>query len=450
MTAAASTAPDHRAAGGTFRSFENRNFRLFFGGQLISQVGNWLTLITQTLLVLSLTDSGVALGLLAAAQFGPVLVFGAFAGLVADRSDKRRLLVFVQSFAMLQSFALAALAFGGSPPVWSIYLVASFGGLATAFDNPARRSFVVDMVPPRDITNAVSLNSALMTGARVVGPALGGLLVATVGFGWAFMVDALSYVAVIWGLVKIDGATLRPAPVTPKGRGQVRAGLRYAWRVTELRVPLLMMAIMGTLAFNFQTVLPLFTTRDLGGDDLTFSLLMSVVSVGSLAGALVSARRTKVSVRTVSLSSVGFGLAMLALAVAPNQPVAFTLGVLMGFASLMFMTASTAIVQVQASPQMRGRVLALQSMVFLGSTPIGGPIVGALSEHVGARWGIGVGGAASLAAAGYGLMAMRHQRPVPAGTDVAASVAASACDAATDTDTAARPLPRRSAQPGPP
>ena len=375
----------------TFRSLHVRNFRLFFMGQLVSQVGNWLTLIAQTLLVLKLTDSGIALGLLAAFQFGPVLVFGAFAGLVADRMDKRKLLLVVQALAMVQSFTLAALAFSPHPPVWSIYIVAMFGGLAMAFDNPARRSFVVEMVPEADITNAVSLNSALMTGSRIVGPALGGVMVVTVGFGWAFALDGFSYLAVLAGLYLIDPSQLRPPPVTPRGKGQVRAGFAYAWSVAELRVPLIMMAVIGTLAFNFQTVLPLFAKRDLGGTDLTFSLLMSVVSVGSLAGALRSAARKHVSTQTVSLAALGFGAAMLALSVSPGQPVAFAVGIVMGFTSIAFMTTSTAIVQLRAEPTMRGRVLALQAMVFLGSTPIGGPIMGYVCQHWGARYGLAIG-----------------------------------------------------------
>ena len=403
------------ASNETFKSLSIRNFRLFFVGQSISQIGNWLTLIAQTLLVLELTDSGVALGLLAAAQFGPVLLFGAFAGLVADRSDKRKLLLIVQAFAMVQSFALAALAFQDHPPVWAIYVIAGFGGMATAFDNPARRSYVVEMVPEEQITNAVSLNSALMTGSRIIGPALGGLLVATVGFGWAFLVDGASYIAVIVGLRMIDPTKVRPAPVTPRGRGQVRAGLSYAWSIAELRVPLIMMAIIGTLAFNFQTVLPLFATRDLGGQEITFSLLMSVVSVGSLVGALRSARRTNVSVHTVSLSAAGFGASMLALALAPNQPVAFAVGVVMGFTSISFMTASTAIVQLRADPMMRGRILALQAMVFLGSTPIGGPILGVICERFGARYGLAVGAVATIGAAAYGLLVVRRDRAIAVG-----------------------------------
>lgn len=407
--------------GSTFRSFTHRNFRLFFTGQLISQIGNWLTLVAQTLLVLELTDSGVALGVLAAAQFGPVLLLGAFAGLVADRSDKRTLLIRVQMFAMAQSIILGFLAWHGDVPVWTIYVVAAFGGVATAFDNPARRSFVVEMVPESEITNAVSLNSAVMTGSRIVGPALAGLLVSTVGFAWAFWLDAVSYVAVIAGLRMIDPTKLRLPERTGRGKGQIRAGLRYAWSVTNLRVPLLMMVIVGTFAFNFQTVLPLLVKRDLGGTDLTFSILMSVVSVGSLVGALLAARRTTISLQTVTVSTLAFGLGMAILAVSPNQPAAFAFGAMMGLASITFMTASTAIVQLEAAPQMRGRVLALQSMVFLGSTPIGGPIVGTISEHVGARWGVAVGAVACLVAAGYGAIAGRPLVPVARRLEAAAA-----------------------------
>lgn len=410
------------ATSDTFRSLSIRNFRLFFTGQLVSQIGNWLQLIAQTLLVLELTDSGVALGLLAAAQFGPVLVFGAFAGLVADRSDKRKLLLGIQTFAMVQSFALAALAFQDSPPLWAIYLIASFGGMATAFDNPARRSFVVELVPEEQITNAVSLNSALMTGSRIIGPALGGLLVATAGFGWAFLLNGLTYVAVLAGLRMIDPSEVRPAPVTPRGKGQVRAGLAYAWSITELRVPLLMMTVIGTFAFNFQTVLPLFAVRDLDGQDITFSLLMSVVSVGSLIGALRAARRTSVSVHTVSVASLGFGASMLALAVAPNQPIAFAIGAVMGFTSISFMTASTAIVQLRSDPMMRGRVLALQALVFLGSTPIGGPILGWISQTFGARYGLLLGALATLAAAAYGRFVVHRERELPIPDDVVPEV----------------------------
>jgi MFS family permease len=404
-----------RAAGReTFRSLHVRNFRLFFGGQLISQIGNWLTLVAQTLLVLKLTDNGVALGLLAAAQFGPVLILGPWAGLVADRSDKRRLLLIVQTIAMLQSFTLAALAFSGSPPVWTIYAVASIGGVTVAFDNPARRAFVVEMVSQDDMQNAVSLNSALMTSSRVVGPALAGLLVATVGFGWCFLSDGLSYLAVLAALWSMRTEELRPAPVTPKAKRQIREGLRYARSVPELWVPLVMMAVVGTLSYNFQTVFPIFATRDLHGTGTTFTLLFSVVSVGALVGALRTARRTSIDVRGVAIASLGYGAAMALMAFAPTQWIAFVVGLYLGMTSIAFLVASTSIVQIEAAPEMRGRVLALQAMLFLGSTPIGGPIVGWVSQQFGARYAVGLGAIAALGAGAWGLAKARGSARVHA------------------------------------
>jgi MFS family permease len=399
----------------TFRSLEIRNFRLFFVGQTVSQIGNWLTLIAQTLLVLRLTGSGVAVGLLTAFQFGPVLLLGPWAGLVADRSDKRRLLLLVQTGAMAQSFVLAALAFTDRPPIAAIYAVALVGGVAVAFDNPARRSFVVEMVPETHVQNAVSLNSALMTGARVIGPALGGLLITTVGFGWAFLLDGVSYLAVLYGLWRMNPAQLRRPPVTVRARGQVREGIRYLMSVPELRISLTMMAIIGTLAFNFQVVYPLFVSRSLGGSDAAFTLLFSATSVGSLAGALSTARRKTVTLRHVVVSAAGFGVSMLTLAAAPSLGVALPLSVFVGLASIAFMTSSTAMVQMRADPTMRGRVLAIQAMVFLGSTPIGGPVVGWVCEQFGARMGLVLGGAACLAASGWGLVASRGaaDRPAP-------------------------------------
>jgi len=395
----------------TFASMRVRNFRLFFEGQLVSQVGNWLTLIAQTLLVFELTHSGVALGLLAAAQFGPVLVLGPWAGLVADRSDKRRLLLIVQVIAMAQSFALAALAFGGHPSVLAIYAIAFVGGVTVAFDNPARRAFVVEMVPESGITNAVSLNSALMTCARMVGPALAGLLVTTVGYGWCFASDGLSYVAVIIGLWLIRTSELRPSPVAERAKGQVRDGLRYARSVPELWVPLVMMAVIGTLSYNFPVVFPLFAKFSLGGSATLFTLLYSVVATGSLIGALAAARRTTISVQLVAMAALAFGLMMGVLTLVPNVAVAVPVCLLVGVASMTFMTASTAIVQIRSAPAMRGRVLALQAMVFLGSTPIGGPIVGWICQVFGPRYGLAVG---ALAALGAGLWGMTTVRAVAA------------------------------------
>jgi MFS family permease len=401
------------ASAETFRSLHLRNFRLFFSGQAISQIGNWLTLVAQTLLVLEITHSGVALGLLAAFQFGPVLLLGAYAGLVADRSDKRRLLMIVQAGAMLQSFTLAALAFTDHPPVGAVYAVALLGGFFTAFDNPARRSFVVEMVPGTEVNNAVALNTAMMTGSRVIGPAIAGFLVTTVGFGWCFLLDGVSYVAVLAGLWRMDATQLHPSPVAPRGKGQVRDGVRYARSVPELWIPLWMMALVGTLTYNFSTVMPLFATRDLHGTVVTYTILMSVISVGSVLGALHAARRQTITVLGVTRNAVLFGGSMALLSLAPNLPAALAVGFVVGVSSIAFMTSSTAIVQLRADPSMRGRVLALQSMVFMGSTPIGGPIVGAVAEAFGARYSVAIGGVACFLAASVGYRHLRRAAAEP-------------------------------------
>jgi len=397
------------ATGETFASLKVRNFRLFFAGQSVSQIGTWLSMVAQTLLVLKLTNSGIALGLLVAAQFGPVLILGAWAGVIADRSDKRKLLLIVQSLAMLQSFAMAALAFRGSPPVAAIYVVALAGGFITTFDNPTRRSFGTEKVPETHINNAVSLNRALMTGSRLIGPALAELLVTTVGFGWTFLIDGLSYIAVLTGLALMRRSELRSSPPLARAKGQVRAGLRYARSVPQLWMPLVMMAVIGTFAFNFQVVFPIFVMTDLGGSDATFTLLFSWLSLGSLVGALAVARRTRTTVRRVAMTAVAFGAAMVLIGLAPTTTIAFLVAPLLGVASIAFMTASTALVQTEAEPSMRGRVLALQAMVFLGSTPIGGPIIGWVTQHYGARYALGVGAAACLGAGAWGLwMAERN------------------------------------------
>jgi MFS family permease len=349
--------------------------------------------------------------LLAAAQFAPVLLFGPFAGLIADRSDKRRLLAVVQAVSMVQSLALAVLAFSGQPPVWSIYALATVGGFTVAFDNPTRRSLVVEMVDEDMVPNAVALNTTMMTSSRIFGPALAGLLVATVGFGAAFLVDGLSYVAVLVSLAMIRSAELRPAARASRGPGQIREGIRYVRGEPTLFVPMVMMAVIGTFAFNHSTVLPLFAVRDLGGSEATYTLLFSVLSVGALVGSLAAARRASVGVRTVGWSAVAFGGSMFALGLVPGLASALVVMVALGATSVAFLTASTAIVQLRSRPEMRGRVLALQAMLFLGSTPIGAPIVGWLSETYGARVGLLTGAVATLLAGAWGLASVgRSQR----------------------------------------
>ncbi|GAC1530283.1 MAG: MFS transporter [Acidimicrobiales bacterium] len=386
----------------TFRALRVRNFRLFFAGQLISQIGTWLTTVALTLLVLHRTKSGLAVGALVACQFGPVLVLGAWGGLVADRSDKRRLLITTQVLEMAQSFALAALAFSSHSPLVLFYVTALAGGFMLAFDNPARRSFVAEMVPPDLMQNAVTLNTALMTSARIFGPALAGLLVVTVGYEWCFAIDGISYVAVIGALAAMRGGELFQPERTAKARGQIREGFRYIRSVDELWIPLVMTAVVGALTFNFTVVLPLFIERTLHGNDVSYTLVYSVLSIGSFSGALIAAHRTTVDTRHIIGAAVAFGLAMLCFAAVPNLALSFPVAVLVGGTSIVFLSASTAVVQIRADPLMRGRVLAIQAIVLIGSTPIGGPLLGVICDALGARSGLIVGGVAALSAAAWG------------------------------------------------
>lgn len=392
----------HSAASDTFRSLKHRNFRLFFLGQLVSQTGTWLSMIAQLLLIRTLTDSGFVLGCLGVFMFGPLLVLGAWAGAVADRSDKRKMLITLQALAMVQSIALGVIVLTGAASIPLVFALAAVQGVITAFDNPVRRSFVVEMVPAEDLPNAVSLNSAIMTGSRVLGPAIAGALVLTVGYGWPFIIDGLSYTAVLAGLIMMRPSELFRSPPMPHRKGQVREGLAYIRSEPNLLVPLIMMALIGTFAFNFQVTVPLLVDGPLSGGTGTFTLLFSVLSLGSLIGALATARRSSVTPQMLVQAAGAFGVAMVLLSLAPNLGVAFPVAVLLGLASIAFMTTSTAIVQLLAGAEYRGRVLAIQGMVFLGSTPIGGPIVGWISDAAGPRAGIALGALACFAAAAYG------------------------------------------------
>ncbi|HUP16516.1 MAG TPA: MFS transporter [Acidimicrobiia bacterium] len=399
--------------GDTFRSLRVRNFRLFFVGQFISQSGTWMTMIAQTLLLLDLTGSGVMLGILAACQFGPVLVLGAWAGAIADRVDKRRLLFMTQTGAMLQSFVFGLVVISDNVTVGRVLALAAVQGVLTAFDNPVRRSFVTEMVPTEHVANAVSLNSAIMTGSRVVGPALAGILIGAFGYAWCFFLDSFSYLAVLGGIAMMRPAELFPSVKAERARGQVRAGLRYVRSNQDLFVPMVMMAIIGTLAFNFSVSTPLLITGGLGGSQQAFTLFFSCMSLGALVVALATARRREIPRSHLVVSAWVFGGAMCALAASPTLWVVYPIGFLVGMGSVGFMTSCNAILQLQAAPAFRGRVLALQAMVFLGSTPIGGPIIGWAGDTLGNRAPVLIGGLACFAAAAWGHLAWRRRNPIP-------------------------------------
>jgi MFS family permease len=391
----------------TFRSLRSRNFRLFFAGQGISQIGTWMQMVATGILVLRLTDSGIALGLATAAQFGPILVLGAWSGLLADRTDRHRLLLAMQACGALAAGVLAALVLTSNETLFSVFALTVLAGVVTALENPARRSFVVDLVEQRDVPNAVGLNSALMTGSRVVGPAVAGALIAGPGIGWCFAVNALSYVPQLVLFARMDRGQFRPTERVARGKGQLREGFRYVWSDPELRLPLLLIAVVGTLAFNYQVVLPLLAERDLGGGATTYTLLFSLMSLGSVAGALVVARRTHADTRFLAYAAIGMGVANAGLAAAPNTAAAALLILPVGYYGVFVISGSNAVVQLRARPAMRGRVLALLAVVFLGSTPIGGPIAGWVSEKLGARAGLLLG---AISALGAGLVVLRALR----------------------------------------
>jgi MFS family permease len=395
----------------TFAALQVRNFRLFFVGQLISNSGNWLTMLALTLLVLHRTGSGVAVGALAACQFGPMLVLSAWAGLIADRSNKRHLLFLTQSLEMAQSAALAVLAFLPGVPLPAFFGVAAVGGCLLAFDNPARRSFVNEMVPRELVPNAVTLYSANVNLSRLVGPTLAAVLIATVGYGWSFTLDAVSYLAVLVCLWLMRESELRRASRTPRGRGQVREGLRYISGIPELWISFLLIAVIGTLSYNFTVVLPILVEKALHGSDTEFALIYAMFSGGAVVGTLLIAQRTAITLRTVIGSAAALGASLLVLAVVPDIGWAFPVAAVVGGTSVGYMTATTAQVQLRSDEQMIGRVLALQTVLLIGTTPIGGPLLGVLADAVSGRAPVVVSAVGALAGAAVcALLARRAAR----------------------------------------
>ncbi|HEY4866185.1 MAG TPA: MFS transporter [Candidatus Dormibacteraeota bacterium] len=400
-----------RLLGHTFDSLRIRNYRLYFAGQVVSVSGSWMQRVAQAWLVYHLSGSGLALGVVTGLQFLPVLVAGAWGGVLADRFDKRRLLLFTQTAMGLLALALGLLTISGLVQLWMVYLLALALGVVTASDNPARQAFVMELVGRSHVMNAVSLNSAVFTLARIVGPAVAGLLINAVGTGWCFLVNALSFGGVLVALAAMRRQELLPWEPSDRSRGGVLEGLRYAWSSLDLRVPLLLMAVVGTLALNFSVILPLMASQTFHGDAGTYGLLFSTLGVGSLLGALITAGRREPSRRLLLLSLLAFGLFMLAAALAPSLWLELLMLVPLGVAAVIFQATSNSTLQVNTDPALRGRVMALYSVVFMGTTPIGAPIVGLVSQAAGPRAGLALGGAAVLlAVAAFGLWSVRRAR----------------------------------------
>jgi MFS family permease len=390
------------------------NYRRYFTGQVISITGNWMQTVAEMWLVVKLTGNGVLVGLTPALQFTPILLFGALGGVLADRRDKRRTLMVTQTLMALPALTLFALAATGAIEVWMVYALVLARGLVNAVDNPTRQSFVMELVGAERVVNAVSLNSVLVHTARIVGPMLAGGVIAFIGLAPCFLVNALSFGAMLLALRAMDPVALHRGAPAPRSRGQVRAAVGEAWRRPELRIPLLMMVVAGTLAFNFQVLLPLFARFTWHGTATTYAMLTTAMGIGSVTGALASGARGWVSPRLLTGAAALFGVAQLIAAAAPTLGVQILALIPLGAASVTFSAGVNSTLQLAAGPGLRGRIMALYSVVFIGSTPIGAPLVGWLAEVAGPRAGLTLGGAAALAAAGGGALAYARRGQAPA------------------------------------
>ncbi|MGW5635215.1 MFS transporter [Streptomyces sp. NPDC003832] len=405
-SAPAPTTPTGKSS--MFGSLRIRNYRLFFMGQVVSNTGTWMQRIAQDWLVLSLTGSATAVGITTALQFLPMLLFGLYGGVLVDRLPKRPTLLATQSAMAVTGLFLALLTLSGHVEVWHVYLAAFAMGLATVLDNPARQSFVTEMVGPEQLQNAVSLNSANFQSARLVGPAVAGLLITGVGTGWAFLLNGLSFVAPIAGLLLMRARELHVVERAPRGKGQLREGLRYVAGRPDLIWPIVLVGFVGTFAFNFPVYLSAFADDVFHAGAGAYSLFNTLMAVGSVTGALLAARRGTARLRVLGLAAMVFGAVEILAAATPSLWMFAVLMVPLGlFGMTVNVTANTTI-QMSTDPAMRGRVMSLYMMVFLGGSPVGAPIVGWITDAYGPRVGLAVGGAvAAGAAAVIGLILVR-------------------------------------------
>jgi MFS family permease len=383
----------------SFSSLAVPNYRRYFAGQLVSLSGNWMQTVAALWLILTLTGSGVAVGLTTALQFLPMLLFGAWGGLLADRFPKRKLLIVTQMLMALPAIGLFAVTEAGVVAPWMVFLAVFAMGSVNAVDNPTRQSFVIEMVGSDRVVNAVSLNSVIVQSARIVGPAFAGLLIAGLGVGPCFAINALTFGAMIFALRGMDPAKLRTGPRARRERGAIRAGLRYVRATPELAVPLALMALVGTFGFNFQVILPLLARFSFDGGAGVYAALVSAMAVGSVAGALVTGSHGRTGPRLIAGAALAFGTFALLAAVAPGLIVEVAALIALGAAAVTFAATINSSLQLAVAPHMRGRVMALYSVVFLGSTPIGGPLTGWLSQAYDPRFALLLAAISGLSAA---------------------------------------------------
>lgn len=398
----------------TFSSFKIPNFRRYFTGQVISTSGTWMQNIAQGLLILQLTGSGTALGFLVALQFLPLLLFGTYGGVIADRFSKRKIFLITQAFMCVIALLHAGFVFFGFTQVWMVYVLALMMGLITAIENPTKQTFIFEMVGKDQIRNAISLNSVMVNLARVIGPAIAGILIPIVGLAACFFLNALSYIAVLFVLLKINSKELHTGTKLTKMKGQLSKGLQYVNANPGLKNILLMMLIVGTFTYEFPVILPLFAQFTFNNPVTGYASMMTAMGVGAVLGGLFSASRKKTSMRGLIFISIFFGCAMLLTAVMPTLFFAVMTMIAVGFFSINFNSVTNSMLQIKSAPEMRGRVMSLWSVAFLGTTPIGGPIIGYIGEHYGPRWGIAIGGLAALLAAAlvYFLRKRGEEKPL--------------------------------------
>ena len=393
-----------------FSSLAVANYRKYYLGQVVSRTGTLMQQFAQSWLVYELSGSATIVGLTVALQNIPLLVIGPYAGLIADRLDKRRLMIVLQSMMGVLALVLGMLTVTHVVRLWEVFVLALLTGVNEAFDNPARLAFVFEMVGPKQLTNAVGLNSVLNNISRAVGPAVGAGFVATVGLGMCFLFNAASFAAVIVSLVAIDRSQLRAAPPARRAKGQLREGFGYVRRSPTLWVPLGMMALIGTLTWEFQTTLPPMASRVLHGGATAYGLMIAMQGLGAIAGGLMVAARGLAGPRLLIGQAIGFGIAMTLLAFAPNLPLALAIMVVVGFAATSFTSTANSSIQLNADPNMRGRVMSLWSMSVRGSTPVGGPLTGVVATQLGPRVAIGLGAVACYAAAVLGTVIAGRRR----------------------------------------
>jgi MFS family permease len=398
----------------SFDSLEVPNYRRYFAGQLISLSGTWMQTVAAVWLILTLTGSGVAVGLTTALQFLPMLVLGAWGGLLADRFPKRRLLIVTQLVMAIPAVFLLAVTATGVVTPWMVYLAVFAMGSVNAIDNPTRQSFVFEMVGPARVVNAVSLNSVIVQAARIFGPALAGILIAAFGVVPCFALNALTFAAMVFALRGMDESGLHAGPVAERSPGAIRAGLRYVLRTPELLVPLALMALVGTLGFNFQVVLPLLAKFSFEGGARAYAALVSAMAVGSIAGALVNGAHGRTGPRLIAGGALAFGILAVLSAAMPTLALEIPMLALLGAAAVTFAATINSTLQLAVSADMRGRVMALYSVVFLGSTPIGAPLTGWLAQTYDPRAALllaGIGGLTAAWAAHASYSRLRERGP---------------------------------------